>query len=98
MIDSALTEPGVFRLRFFRRLPLRGIFLRNVYRFDFYFFCIRESERQFVSVDSELHWISHRSKLHKLDFGSGHHSHIKEMLPQRALPSDDGDSAAFSCL
>ena len=87
-----------FRLPFCAGCPLPFfIYVRVVFLNFFYLnlFSVRKPQCQFVSMNPKFHRISHRSKLHKLDFGSGHHSHVQKMLSQRALPPDRLNPSAF---
>ena len=59
---------------------------------------LRLAQRKAVSVYQQFHGVPERSILHKLHLLSGNHSHVEEMLAQRALPSHadySGISADF---
>ena len=45
-----------------------------------YFLCIRQSKRQFVSMNTQLHRVAHRCKLLQHHLGTRDYSHVQEML------------------
>ena len=87
MVFSALSQAGV-------RLGLRkgfcfpwGLLPRSISAqgSDLYFFTVRQAQRQFIAMDSQLHWVAHGSILHQCNFRPRDNSHIQKMLSKRTL-------------
>ena len=49
---------------------------------------VRQTQRQLVAVDLQLHGISLGRKLHHGDLRPGDHAHVQEMLPQGSFPAN----------
>ena len=91
LLYSALTA----QLLVFRFCLVR--FLRSLMGVcNLYFLRISQPECQFISVYKKLHRVSHRSVFYQCYFCSRYHSHIEEMLPERAFSAYLSDNGGLS--
>ena len=80
------------------RFVLRAFQLTRCHRRDSDLRRVRNSERQVISMDHQLHGISHRRVFHYFDHCPGDHAHIKKMLPQSAFTAHFGHYGALADL
>ncbi len=57
---------------------------------------IIKPERQFITVEPELHGIAHGGVFDDSDFGAGDDPHVKKMLAKCAFAADPADQGRFS--
>ena len=59
---------------------------------------VRDPQCEIISVDHQLHGVSHRRIFHYFDDCSGNHSHIKKVLPESAFSAHFGHYGALTDL
>ena len=91
-----LSETGVFRFSG-TDFPVLGCGER-VEKLNVNPRCIGQPQGQLISVNAQLHRISHGRQFHHGQHRAGDHTHIQKMLTQRALPADPGDTGALAGL
>ena len=57
---------------------------------------IIQSQRQFVPVQSQFHRVTHGSKFHQGDFGTGDQAHVQKVLTQGAVTAHTGDDRGLA--
>ena len=102
MLDMVV-DPILLRARRFAffaslRLTLRGFDLLFRRRADLDLIRVRDPQRKVISVDHQLHGISHRRVFHYFDRRSRDHAHIQKVLPQGARSAHFGHYGALADL
>ena len=93
MEAAFLTQAGMLRRT---QIFLILSFVFPVHRFDINLFRVRQAEGQLISVDPELHGVSHGSQFDNGNFRSGNDAHIQEMLPEGAFAADGPDDSGLA--
>ena len=84
METASLAIAGVFAVpSLAAAMPLSAA--GRVHRFHKDLIGVRQTQRQFIAVDPQLHGIAHGRQPHYRDFRPGDHPHIQKMLPKCAL-------------
>ena len=60
--------------------------------------CLRQPERQLISMHLQFHRVTHRCQFHHRHLCPGDHPHIQKMLTQSALSSNCTDHSTLTCL
>ena len=90
MLGQGMATPFGVILSSFAKTGMGGLALGNVLVYicrsvgkgpDFDFFGIRQSERQFIAMHHDFHWIAHWRQLHRRHLDTRDHAHIQKMLP-----------------
>ena len=94
VIFSFLTQTGVFGMAFLRPGTAFGRG-RRIQQGNLNVFRVRPPQRELISVQTQLHGVTHRSQLDEADLGTRNHTHIQKMPAKRAFSANSIDPGSL---